>query len=258
VKNFELIDKYQPDMLWFDNGINGRSFDPLKLKVAAHIYNRAIEWKKEISISTKADAYLAGSILDHERQGRAPKQLTDYVWQPDDPIGETFGYTTIGRGKSADRTTDMATRKPSSIIGLLAQNVSRNGNYLLNISPRGDGTIPENQQQVLLAIGAWLDVNGDAIYGTRPWKKSEEGKVHFTTKGDTLFAITLDWPASGEISLTALATGAGKITKVELLGHPVGPLHFTQTEASLKVKLPVPKTGNSAWSLKITGLKLVP
>lgn len=78
-KNFELIDRYQPDMLWFDNGINHRAFDTMKLKVAAYYYNRAAEWGKQVSLSTKDKAYLAGSILDFERQGRAPKTLTDFV-----------------------------------------------------------------------------------------------------------------------------------------------------------------------------------
>ncbi|HEX8314237.1 MAG TPA: alpha-L-fucosidase, partial [Flavisolibacter sp.] len=79
----ELVDKYKPDMFWFDNGVNSRSLDSIKLRFAAYYYNRAAQWKKQVSISTKSDAYLAGSIKDFERQGRAPKELTDYVWQVD-------------------------------------------------------------------------------------------------------------------------------------------------------------------------------
>jgi alpha-L-fucosidase len=253
IKNYELIDKYQPDMLWFDNGINGRQYDPIKLKVAAYYYNRAKQWGKEVSISTKSEAYLAGSIMDYERQGRAPKQLTDYVWQPDDPIGPTFGYTTANRGE--DRTADMSVGRPGSYVALIVQNVSRNGNYLLNISPRGDGTIPENQQQVLLEIGKWLGTNGEAIYGTRPWTRSEEGSIHFTTKGDTLYAIALRWPADGTAEITSLPKSVGTVAKVELLGNP-GTLDFTQDDQGLKIKMPAQQVGQYAFAMKITGLKL--
>jgi alpha-L-fucosidase len=85
-KNVELIDKYQPDMLWFDNGINHRMYDPLKLKVAAYYYNRARQWGKEVSISTKDRAYLAGSILDFERQG-ARRQLPSDTY-----VGKSLQY----------------------------------------------------------------------------------------------------------------------------------------------------------------------
>lgn len=94
-KNMELIDKYQPDMLWFDNGLNGRSFDRIKLQVAAWYYNRATEWGKDVSLSTKSTAYLQGSIRDYERQGRIlPRGIKTFDWQVDDPIGEKFGYNT--------------------------------------------------------------------------------------------------------------------------------------------------------------------
>jgi alpha-L-fucosidase len=252
-KNIELIDKYQPDMLWFDNGVNSRAYDPLKLKVGAYYYNRALQWGKQVSISTKSTAYLAGSIMDYERQGRAPKELVDYPWQPDDPIGPTFGYTTANRGE--DRSKDMEVSSPTALLQRLIQDVSRNGNYLLNISPRGDGTIPENQQRVLLAMGAWLHTNGDAIYGTRAWSKSDEGKTYFTRKGDTLYAITLEWPASGELALSSLGSAVGAVSKVELLGTP-GMLGFSQDASGLKVKFPAEKTGEHAWALRITGLKL--
>ena len=269
-KNFELIDKYQPDILWFDNGVNARTFDPLKLKVAAYYYNRAREWGKQVTFSTKDSAYLAGSVMDYERMSRAPAELTDYPWQVDDPVLYRFGYTQDPEHPEIARA--------DGVVRNLINNVSKNGGLLLNISPRADGTIPDNQQQLLLDIGKWLDVNGEAIYATRPWTKFGEGAAaprrggaapatneapraaqmyRFTTKGDTLYAIALGWPGA-QATVTSLATGAagvGKITRVELLGHD-GALEFTQDGGGLKVKMPADKPCDYAYALRITGLKM--
>ena len=255
-KNMELIDKYQPDMLWFDMNGGDRSWDPLKVRLAAYYYNRAAAWGKAVAISSKGQSFLAGMLMDYERQGRAPKKLTDYTWQPDDPIADKFGYVEVPDANG--NMVGLPLKSPGGIIGNLVTDVSRNGNYLLNISPKADGTIPEAQQKVLLAIGKWLGVNGDAIYGTRPWKISEEGRVRFTTKGQALYAISLAWPTNDELVIAALGEGKGlegKIEKVELLGHN-GALEFSSDANELKVKLPAGKPCDYAWSLKISGLKI--
>jgi len=256
-KNLELIDKYQPDMLWFDMNGGDRSWDPLKVRLAAYYYNRAAKWGKQVTISAKGESFLAGMVMDYERQGRAPKQLTDFVWQPDDPIADKFGYVEVTN--ESGQLVGLPLKSPAGLVHNLILNVSRNGNLLLNISPKADGTIPNDQQQVLLAIGQWLGVNGDAIYGTRPWKMSEEDRVHFTTKGQTLYAISLAWPTN-DLIIPALGQGRlldGKIEKVELLGHN-GALDFTQDADGLKVKFPSEKPCDFAYALKITGLTLAP
>jgi alpha-L-fucosidase len=260
-RNIELIDKYRPDMLWFDNGANLRVLDPLKLRIAAYYYNRALEWGREVSLSTKFNAYAPsnddtkqiGSIVDFEKvSARSPAGIRPGPWMVDDPIsGSSWSYTDGMRLASAE-----------VVIGRLIDTVSKGGFYLFNISPRSDGTIPQDQQEVLLKIGAWLNINGEAIYGTRPWTKFQEAGpkgspgYHFTARGGALYAIATSWPG-GDAVVTSLAAGspAGKPTGVTLLGH-AGPLEFTQDEQGLKIKLPAAQPSGGAWVLKIAGLKM--
>ena len=291
-KRIETIEKYHPDMLWFDMATD-HSWDPLKIRVASYYFNRAREWGKEVGISAKAAAWVSGQIMDYEREGRAPMELTDWIWQPDDPITNKFGYVTEQKPYAADQ-----------FVWKIVENVSKNGNFLLNISPRADGTIPQEQQDVLMAIGRWLETNGEAIYSSRPWIRYGEGPaadaaaaamtaarakgfvgrlngqnqgdenvaggglprkgytpqdIRFTKHGDTLYATVMSWPGE-EAVVISLATGKvpqGKIEKVELLGH-AGALAFTQDAAGLHVKFPKEKPGDFAYALKITGLKLAP
>lgn len=264
-RNVELIDKYHPDMLWFDNGVDQRYLDPLKLRIAAYYYNRAREWGKQVSISTKKAAYAPsndnmqtiGSIIDFEKIGvRSPSGIRPGVWQVDQPIGSTWGYT-----------SDEEFSGPGAIISDLADTVSKNGTLLLNLSPRADGTFPQEEQDTLLAIGRWLDVNGEAIYDTHNWINFHEGgrgepglNIRFTVKGDALYAIILgDWPG-GEAVITSLATTnspPGKIKAVAMLGSKGG-LQFSQDDSGLKVKLPATVPCKYAYVLKITGMEMDP
>jgi alpha-L-fucosidase len=266
-RNVELIDKYQPDMLWFDNGVDQRYLDPLKLRVAAYYYNRASEWGKEVSISTKKAAYAPsdkntetiGSIIDFEKIGaRSPSGIRTGEWQVDQPIGSTWGYTSDERFSG-----------PGTVINALADTVSKNGTLLLNLSPKSDGTFPPEITSTLLEVGQWLSVNGEAIYDTHNWVKFGEGggrrgqsdlNIRFTVKGDTLYAIILgNWPGE-EAVITSLAEDQkldGKIATVTMLGSD-GKLEFTQDDAGLKVKLPATAPCKYAYVFKITGLKMNP
>jgi len=199
----EIIDKYQPDLFFFDNGINYRTLDPWKLRIARYYYNSAHQWGKQVSLQSKSTAYLAGSIKDFERMSRAPKQITNFYWQVDDPIGHKFGYV-----------EGLRLQKPEGIIRSLVENISKNGNLCLNVSPKSDGTIPDDQQQVLRAVGQWLKVNGEGVYGSRTWKVFGERNVRYTIKGDTLYAFVLRWDGQ---PFTISSIGRNQIVSVESL-----------------------------------------
>jgi alpha-L-fucosidase len=241
-RNLELIDKYQPDLLWFDNGANLRLLDPLKLRIAAYYYNRARQWGKEVSLSAKFNAYAPsnddtkqiGSIIDFEKVGtRSPKEIRPGPWMVDDPIGSnSWGYIEDLRLVSAD-----------SIISRLVDTVSKGGLYMLNISPMADGTIPQNQQDVMRQVGAWLAVNGEAIYGTRPWTRFSDAGWHFTAKSDAVYAIA-SAPPQGE----AVIPFSARAQSVSILGHPSA-LQFAQDAQGVRVNLPA---GAQGVAFKIT------
>jgi alpha-L-fucosidase len=257
-RTIELVDKYQPDLLWFDNGVDIRYLDPLKLRVAAYYYNRAREWGKDVSITTKKAAYAPsnrnteqiGSIIDFEKVGvRSPAGIRPGVWHVDEPIGATWGYT-----------SDMHVSGAGPIIAKLVDTVSKNGNFTLNISPRADGTIPPEQQDTLLGIGRWLDVNGEAIYGSHNWTQfSDDGPkdgpgIRFTVKGSTLYAVVLGAGVGPKLVIHALGTSAGRVSAVSLLGGPAS-LAFAQSSDGLAVDLPETLPSSFAYTLRITGAK---
>jgi alpha-L-fucosidase len=243
-RNLELIDKYQPDILWFDNGANLRLLDPLKLRIAAYYYNRARQWGKEVSLSTKFNAYAPtnddkkqiGSIIDFEKIGvRSPADIRSAPWMVDDPIGSnSWGYIEDLRLVSAE-----------GIIARLVDTASKGGLYMLNISPMADGAIPPDQQAILRRIGSWLKTNGEAIYETHPWSKCKDGAWHFTAKGDTVYAIAAT-PPLGE----AVIPGIVSAKAVTIVGRQ-GTLEFQREAGTLKVKLP---EGNTGVCLRISGV----
>ena len=257
-RNVELIDKYQPDLVYFDNGVDQRYLDPLKLSIAAYYYNRARSWGKQVSFTTKKAAFsptgknteTIGSILDFE--GHTPGGIRTGSWEEDRPIGSSWGYI-----------AGMHVNSPETVISWLADAVSKNGTLLLNVSPMADGTIPEDQQETLLSVGKWLETNGEAIYDTHSWIKFQEtGKQHiyFTVKGDVLYAIVVGKSPDSEVLITSLAEGrtpAGKITSVTMLGSKE-PLAFRQDSESLKVKLPDSAPGESAFTLRVAGFEMNP
>jgi alpha-L-fucosidase len=256
-KNIELIDGYHPSVLWFDNGINHRVFDPLKLKVAAYYYNRAREWGEDVTITGKGTSFVAGDLQDFETMGRMPSEATDFTWMVHEKMTDAWGYTE-GTGAAS----------PRAVLNMLVEAVCRNGVFALNVAPRGDGSIPEEQIATLRGIGEWLEVNGEAIYGSRPWTRAGEGRmqarnarysgqeIRFTTRDGNLYAILMAWPTDGKALITSLSreSAPDAPASVTLLGG--GALEFSHDPAGLHVTLPEKPAGDGPFVLRISGLKL--
>lgn len=240
----ELVDKYHPQMVWFDSGVNARQYNPIKLKFAAYYFNRARERGEEVTISSKG-GFQAGSVTDYEKIGaRSPKGIQSGDWQVDDPIGTTWGYTSDEKFTNA-----------TQVLTKLVDTVSKGGNYLLNLSPNGDGLIVEPQPTTLKAVGAWLKINGDAIYSTRAWTQFSDGNaspLRFTTKGQSLFAMQVGWPRGNTLVIASLPANK-KVAKVELLGQDA-PLAFTQDATGLTITLPPQKPKDLGPAFRISGV----
>lgn len=242
----ELADKYQPQLFWFDWWIEQPALDPYRKSFAAYYYNKGLEWKKGVVINHKYDkAYPEGAtVLDIERG-----KLTDIrqlPWQTDDAVSyKSWGYIPEDSFKT-----------PKYLVNNLIDIVSKNGCLLLNIGPRSDGTIPEEAQNLLLSIGKWLAINGEAIYGTRPWKIFGEGPtqvaggafsddkdkpftaddIRFTIKGNILFAISMDIPKKDIlIKNLSSSSGNGKIKSIELTGSSEK-VNWVQAKTGLIIK----------------------
>lgn len=227
MRNIELVNNYQPQLFWFDWWIEQPALEPYRKSFASFYYNKGLEWNKGVVINYKNESFPGNSaVLDIER-GKL-KDIREQPWQTDDAIGyKSWGYISNDSFKSV-----------KYLVNNLADIVSKNGHLILNIGPRSDGTIPEEQQSILLGVGNWLKINGEAIYGTRPWKVFGEGPtqiaggsfsdakdkpftaedIRYTTRGEILYAIALDKPVH-PLNMKQLALGkANKIKSIELLG----------------------------------------
>ena len=219
----ELIDNYNPDLVYFDDTV--LPFWPISdegLQLTAHFYNR--NPKAVVTGKLLKEEHKSAIVYDVERGvvddiQEKPWQTCTCIgmWHYDRGLYERDGYVPA-----------------PVVIRMLIDIVSKNGNLLLSVPIRADGTIDEKEEAILDQMGAWLDVNGEAIYGTRPWKVFGEEGIRFTCKGDVLYAHVLDWPDDDRVTITSLTESP---KSVQLLGSDT-PLEFTQDGNGLQVTLP--------------------
>lgn len=264
----DLIDNYKPDILWFDFMLDRPAFKEYRPKLAAYYYNKGIEWGKEVVLQDKNfdhEAFPEGTVVYDLERGKLPG-IRKLPWQTDTSIGKnSWCHVSNWKSKTANQLVD-------DLIDI----VSKNGNLLLNVGPKADGTIPDDQKEILLQIGQWLDVNGAAIYDTKYWKTFGEGPtevkkghhsegknkdfvgqdIRFTQKGDKLYAIMMAWPKGGKVTIESLATTSEfakglTVKSVKLLGSDAK-VAFKQTEKGLEVSNLGSKSGDFAHVLEIS------
>jgi alpha-L-fucosidase len=256
-----LVDTYQPDLLYSDGPLPYP--DEVGRKLLAHFYNANLKRHdgKLEAVYTCKDESRGRWVQDLERG--VMNEIRPEPWQTDTCVGGWYYDVNLLRRH--------AYKSAATVLCMLADIVSKNGNLLLNFPPRPDGTLDDDELKILDEMAAWMNVNGEAIFGTRPWQVFGEGSgkvtsgnfnedglrytaadIRFTTKGDTLYAIALGWPKSGKLVVRSLAAPASHITGASLLGH-AGKLEWSQTAEGLVVRLPQKQPCKHVFVLKIAG-----
>ena len=246
----QIVDDYKPDLIYFDD--TGLPLGQAGLDAAAHFYNAALASRGDTDVvvfGKKLEGMQRRAIVEDVERGWLD-EIRAEPWQTDTCIGN-WHYSRRIYEENAYKTS-------KQVVQRLADVVSKNGNLLLNIPVRGDGTIDEKEEAIVDAITAWTRRNGEAIFGTRPWRRFGEGPtrppegrlnedqakpftsedVRFTRKDGALYAIFMEWPER-ESAIASLGTRAlpdAEIQKVELLGG--GPVQFRRDGAGLHVSLP--------------------
>ena len=261
----ELVDNYHPDLLYSDGGVAFGRDHVVGLSMIAHLYNQDAArhgGKSEAIYNCKQRS--DGRWVEDLERGIMPK-IEPYPWQTDTSIGDWY------------YNRNWKFRPVSWVIHMLVDNVSKNGNLLLNVVQRPDGSLDPEVETMLGQLADWNAIHSEAIFGTRPWLvygetavkvkggnfkedfKYNAKEIRFTTKGATLYATALGWPEDGQLVVRSLAKPAGEninnITAVSLLGYK-GPVAWKQSAEGLVVTLPAQKISEFTAALKITGTEL--
>jgi alpha-L-fucosidase len=270
----DLIDRYHPDVLYFDN--TELPLGQTGLDIAAHYYNGSIKRSGKLDVVLNAKHMTAphrAAVVEDIERGVA-SEIRPAPWQTD---------TCIGSWHYERRLFDQHRYKTAGqVVQMLIDIVSKNGNLMLSVPVRGDGTIDEDEVACVEGIAKWMAVNGEGIFATRPWKVYGEGPsvtgsvasgqfggardvrnytaedVRFTQKGRTLYAFLMARPGANGALIKSLASnspqiGGQKVANVSLLGYG-GKLDWSQSEQGLAVKLPDQPPSEPAITLKISGL----
>ena len=269
----EVVNKYEPDLTWFDFGLGSEKHKCItpeyRLRMFADYYNWAVRNNRQVGVAHKhRDIHEQTGILDFER-GREDR-LTPYPWLTDTSVGPWFHQKSV------------AYKSANDLIDVLVDIVSKNGCMLLNVGPAADGTIPPEAQQLLRGIGAWLKVNGEAIYETRPWEVFGEGPtsntgggfsenkdkpytskdIRFTRSKDgrALYVIVLDWPDKQLTIEFVKIANAKSGARILLLGHNRTISYSVNGEKQLVVQrpdlLPENRPCKHAFVFKLTGFEV--
>ena len=270
----ELVDNLSPDILWGDIGYPpGGSLYTL----FAHYYNSVPEgvvndrWMRVPNVvrrflrsklghrffmaivrqAIKKGVGVSGGPRPRHYDFITPEyasftEIKDVKWETTRGIGKSFGYNQV--------ETEVDYISVPDLVRMFVDIVSKNGNLLLNVGPMADGTIPPIQRDRLLGLGQWLEVNGDAIYGTRPWKQAAatttEGlEIRFTQKGGSLYAILLGTPQKSSFTIPHLQ-GEQSTTRVQLLGSDAR-VNWSQETGGFKINLPHPLPASPAHTFRI-------
>lgn len=264
-KVIEVVNAYSPDLIYFDSRCRIIP-EQYREQMLAHYLNHAAQHHQEVAITYKGKDFAEGSgILDHEA-GTLPTTAR-YPWQADHIMywNRSWCYTRLLDYKPAEW-----------FIFQLIDIVSKNGNFLLDVGPEANGVIPEAAKVRLRAIGSWLKVNGESIYGTRPWSVTfGEGpalftlgsaganhhttdpvarEIRFTTKAEALYIIVMGWPGTS-LHIQSIRKGvplpSGSIHTVSMLGSNAR-IHWQLSDNGLMLSLPERHPGKIAWAFKLT------